>query len=551
MFWWEDGFNPEEKKGNDTNKIRIKADDMGENFLLHRIENSACQLCGLITPDNLTAVVLGDAGRVNSAITFYDLETGIVKKRVHVENRSGFMALSDDGEVLAVGVLKTDKIMIFHVESGDFLALLEGSRGLGFFGQLQFLKGSINQLVEFRVTEMHKSTPKKSLIRLWDLGFRTHPSSGERIAKDGTSLPESNQDKDQIQVNENENDDEDEVSVKCWEKVIEGNGSYVIKEVNVKSQIEENSAPTSNSQGVFLNIEKQAMIDFMSLRDGSSIRQWSCPLPPKLRETASNSSTSTKKKSSVASSDSWGSKLVVSSSGEYIAVGHFGRCSVMNSLTGELIGEVFSPIENDTYPMIPLGFVGPEESQLVCRINFDRVLVIGSWKFLEISSDSSSITTNNNITIPGKTNKTVSGKSTGSSKVSNSNTAGSKVASAATATMISLNHKRKVAASFVIRDVGGTISDACALSRDGKYLICWPYGFLEIYSLNAMMTAASRKSRRAIKLELIKLRSLREQGRASRKEENGVDRKSRDDSMIQSFVEMDNSNIFQYTLSFL
>ena len=104
-FWWEDTYDPNLKVDTSV-KTRIPTDNTGEAFLKHRILTSSSQLSGLITPNGALSIVLGDSGRIHSAATVYSNGTGDVVRTILVESKSGFMDLSSDGEILAVGLLK-------------------------------------------------------------------------------------------------------------------------------------------------------------------------------------------------------------------------------------------------------------------------------------------------------------------------------------------------------------------------------------------------------------------------------------------------------------
>ncbi len=104
-FWWEETYDPNLKVDTSV-KTRIPTDNTGETFLKHRILTSSSQLSGLISPNGALSIVLGDSGRIHSAVTVYSNTTGEVVRTILVESKSGFMDLSSDGEILAVGVLK-------------------------------------------------------------------------------------------------------------------------------------------------------------------------------------------------------------------------------------------------------------------------------------------------------------------------------------------------------------------------------------------------------------------------------------------------------------
>ena len=111
-FWWEETYDPNLKVDTSV-KTRIPTDNTGETFLKHRILTSSSQLSGLISPNGALSIVLGDSGRIHSAVTVYSNATGEVVRTILVESKSGFMDLSSDGEILAVGVLKEVSTVLY------------------------------------------------------------------------------------------------------------------------------------------------------------------------------------------------------------------------------------------------------------------------------------------------------------------------------------------------------------------------------------------------------------------------------------------------------
>ena len=116
----------------------------------------------------------------------------------------------------------------------------------------------------------------------------------------------------------------------------------------------------------------------------------------------------------------WTAKCLMSSRGHLVAVSQFGCCSILDPVTGKVKTVVHSPIEGDKYPLMPLAFCNDDEA-LVCRINYDRILILYSL----VDPDT----------------------------------------------------------CVTLKNVGGTISDATAVTADGKRLVCWPYGSIEVITI--------------------------------------------------------------------
>ena len=66
---------------------------------------------------------------------------------------------------------------------------------------------------------------------------------------------------------------------------------------------------------------------------------------------------------------------------------------------------------------------------------------------------------------------------------------------------------------MMIKNLGGTISDATLITPDRKKLICWPFGSIEIYDLQGMINGMDRKILRACRWQIIYLRELMRMGR--------------------------------------
>jgi hypothetical protein len=68
--------------------------------------------------------------------------------------------------------------MIIDFETGDLLINLKGNHKNGNFGQLVFMDDR-NLLLELRVVASDNRGPKKSVCRLWHLGFNNNKESND------------------------------------------------------------------------------------------------------------------------------------------------------------------------------------------------------------------------------------------------------------------------------------------------------------------------------------------------------------------------------------
>jgi hypothetical protein len=152
----------------------------------------------------------------------------------------------------------------------------------------------------------------------------------------------------------------------------------------------------------------------------------------------------------------WTAKSVASSNLAYLAVSHFGSCSIYDVSTGDIIAEVISPDDtSEMYPLTPVAFFGKEDEWLLLRINQERILTLCNWRNSAVDM-------------------------------------------------------------ICISNVGGTISDnAIKLSPDEKFLVCWPFGYLELYDFTSIKKRLLSKVSLKLKWECILVRQLILQERAS------------------------------------
>jgi hypothetical protein len=394
-FWWEEGYDESQQVATSKTNIRIEYDAEGEQFEITKFSTALNHMDSVFFHHDNTIVSLRHQRSRSASIALYSCsaESGLIPHTIYdIGDNSGYIALSHDDKILAVGVLKEDLVMIFDVMNGDLLVNVTGGSKLGYWGHLQFMPGNHNNtLVEVRTTSMDKQGKvKETVVRTWDLGFRPSETAS------------------------NSDDDEDEETVKVWEIKRRGQVSCIRHE-----------------NTMICAAELLQKLEWLDPSNGSILRQLSFT--------------------------NWLSKPVISSNGLYVATAHFGICLIHAILTGEVVGKIVCPQNDSNYPLIPIQFVN-DDSYLILRITQERALIISSW-----------------CSSPPVT--------------------------------------------VFIHHVGGTISDkSIRVSPDEKYLICWPYGVMELYDLEAMINVLTKKLRRHNRMEFILMRSLMDQNRATLKD---------------------------------
>lgn len=375
----------------------------GNSFAIENIKTDLHQLDGLfMNTKPSTFLLLNEPGKgnfqKNSSVTIYSLtKHGMEKEKSFlVGDRSGFFSLSSDDAILAVGVLKEDTVQIYQMDTEELLVNLKGGQRVGFFGELKFLPDVLNNsLMECRVTEMSKGRPTQCLLRMWDLGFRPRREPTE---SDSDS-------------------DADEEENKLWEKKLAGEITYT---------------PCQGSSCI------------ITTRTASNTVEWQDLVRGKVQRV-------------VKTGKKWSSKSVLSASGAYVAVSHFGACQVFDVITGDVVAEIISPDEtSEMYPLSPVIFFGKEDEWLLLRINQERILVLCNWR-------------------------------------------------------------QSVLDMISISNVGGTISDSSIMiSPDEQFIVSWPFGYLELYDFSSMKEKLFRNIAVRLKWECVFVRQLLLQERVTR-----------------------------------
>ena len=372
----------------------------GRDFIIDKCRTNLHQLDGLFMKTHPSSfLLLNEPGQGhfqnNSSVSVYLMSPdGLVKERsFEVCDRAGFFSLSDDGTLLAVGVLKDDIVRIYDMNSGELLLNFAGGQKWGYMGSLQFYQDATkNKLAECRVVDMEMGRPAHSVLRMWELG----------------NLPNNDS------TDSDRDSDVDDVEAKSWENHMQGEVSFAVVE-----------------DGVVTTHTKSNCLEWLHLDNGSV---------HKIVETG----------------ESWTSKTIVSSLQRYVAVSHFGCCCIYDLQTGIVAGKVITSKDlTDAYPLTPIKFFGKADEWLLLRNNSERIVVLCNWRL-------------------------------------------------------------SVHDMVTFTNVGGTISDNCImLSPDEEYLVCWPFGYLEIYNFFEMKRKLFSKVSIRLKWECISLRELLLQQRAS------------------------------------
>lgn len=395
--WWEDGYDRDTAAGNLKNTGDVKFfsgyDSDGKDCIIETLKTDLHQLDGLFLNNKpSTFLLLNEPGKgnfqKNSSVTEYEVtESGFVKNRsFQVGDHAGYFSISNDDSILAIGILKEDTIQIYQLNTGELLVNVDGGRKNGFFGELHFLPDALNtSLLECRIVEMQKGRATQTLLRMWDLGFRP-----KREPTDSDS-----------------DSDADEEETKTWEKKFSG-------EITTK--------PCED--------------DILVSRAALNCIEWL-------------ESSRAKPLAVVKTGEKWTSKTVVSPNKSFVAVSHFGFCSIYDVKKRELLKKVKSPDDSSAmYPLTPISFLGTNDELLLLRINQERMIILCNWRH----SDTDMV---------------------------------------------------------VLSNVGGTISDgSLKVSRDENFLVSIPFGFLEAYNFAHIKKLLNKKALRRLKLECVLLREL-------------------------------------------
>ena len=415
-FWWEEGYklqSPNDSGSSSGTPHRCKHQEIlyGEAFLKDTIKDTSNTLMCIISEDGELLITLIDAGKaLGSTVDVYQISTQppVLLRTIVVDEKCGYLALSSCQSLLAVGMLKEDKTLIIDFQTGELLVNLNGGCKSGYFGSLHFSKENRNIFFEQRITRQTSAGPQQSVYRLWDLGFKETTGCGDE-------------------------EDEDEVETKLWEHSLRGSLT-----MNVASS---SSSSSSSSSGATAAVAALTPLVYMTHEQSKQLQSIDF---------------STGKVSKVLKFGRWTSKGVLSTHNKHMmAVAHFGDVSIIDLLgsTGfEIIKTIQSPIADDKYPLVPLSFIYDRGYEfLVCRINYDRTLIIYS-----VQDPSMYI---------------------------------------------------------MVKNLGGTISDSTVITPDGKKLICWPFGCIEIYDLQSMVNHVTKRISIANKWQILYLREMFRLGR--------------------------------------
>lgn len=344
-FWWEDGFDASKVKADEeAGKVLREGraatfDGKGRTFRVHNLVKTGFHhLDGhFFNQNGAKFMMLNNEGRQKFTISIFEVRATTTPpgfetveiKTMETEKNSGFLSISNDDSMVAVGILKEDSISIVEIESEDLLINMSGGRKTGYWGNLQFPapkkeSKSNNLFVELRVLKMQKSNPVDSVLRVWDLGFADAEKEHDRNRE------------------EDEDEDEDEEERIVWQYNLSGKCHYVVC-----------------SNFIIVTCEEEKTIEWLDKATGRLLNMMNV--------------------------GQWLSKPVLSASGVLFAVAHIGSCTVRTCATGEVIATLRSPEEKDIYPVVPVRFMD-NDTLLAARIDLSMTFLLSS-----ISSPSSSV----------------------------------------------------------------------------------------------------------------------------------------------------------------
>jgi hypothetical protein len=464
MFWWEEGYNASQAAActaaTEVERRPRASDGDGSGFLVRSVETKVHHLQALFHPKQQWLISLDDCTRQDTRVRIWSVLTGERIREFEVQHNSGYMAVSGDGTMLAIAAVKEDTINIYEIETGDLLLELEGGRRTGFWGTISFAPGS-NALVEMRSIDFVRGVSKRNVMRFWSLGFsdRRDPLGDNRTPSlwglDPLSMGLMDLSIANTAAGSNGsklNLDEEEVEEKLWEIEI------------AKGPIYTTYHPYKNT--ILTSSEDLRGVTSYNCQDGTSIRfsptasqAKASGSPPSKAATAASKQQIQKQKQDqgtsasggISNKEQWCSKVVFSSDYSMFALGRHGFCTIHSALTDEVLETVV--VKDAVFPVVPLGFIDSDRL-IVLRMNLDRSIFVCDWR----------------------------------------------------------SEPRN---QLILRRFGGTTSDACVISPDKKWLVCWPHSEIEFFDLFKVQQAFYKKQSRLLRVQLVITRSLVSSNRAS------------------------------------
>lgn len=401
-FWWEDGYVAGANEITREKDRSKRPDGVGTAYLVQNTETKAHHLDAKWNRKLRQLITLDGVGKQDTRIRVRSATDGSILNEFEVHCKSGFIAVSGDGAMVAVAVLKEDTIEIYELSSGDLLLSLDGRRKEGFWGSLVFLPGS-NRLIELRSIEYARGVSKRNIMRCWDLGFsnRRDPTGDDRTVNawvagaDATNATSC----------DGPDVDDDEVEVMRWE-------IQMWKGPNAISY-------NWRDDHIIASSEEERKVCAFAASTGICNRDRTI------------------------SQGQFCAKTILSTDGSVFALSHTGSCSVRDVHTNKVMSVIEMP--DVPFPVTPLAFLR-NDRLLLLRINLDRYLIVCDWR----------------------------------------------------------NPKD----ILILKEAGGTTTDACAVSPDEKTLACWPHGFIEYYSMDAIIDAFLNKVPRMKRYTMVAMRKL-------------------------------------------
>jgi WD40 repeat protein len=335
-FWWEEGYTGEPGPEEEKERAR-RPDGTGLAYLLTNVKTDVHHLYAVYNPKLKQLITLDGCGKQDTRIRVWDSADATKIKEFPVHCKSGYIAVSGDGLMVAVAVLKEDTVDIYELSTGDLLLSLDGGRREGFWGALKFMAGS-NGLVELRSIEYARGLSKRNVLRCWDLGFanRADPTGEERIhsmwaspVSAGVSASSTCED----------DDNDDGVEEKKWEiEMWKGPNHFTYRRDN---------------NMIVASSEDERKVCSFEARTGNCHPD------------------------TAISDGKFCAKIVFSSDHSVFALSHSGSCSIRDASTNAVVSVIDMP--DVPFPVTPLAFL-QKDRLLLLRINLDRHLLLCDWR---------------------------------------------------------------------------------------------------------------------------------------------------------------------------
>ena len=326
-FWWEQtDYKPNEQVNTEV-RNHVIYDEDGDNVLLDKLITDIHHLDScIINNDNL--LTINDCGKKHFTLNLYQYnDNKIICNDIHeCTVNGGYISSSKsqnhDNKLISLGIVKTDNIEIIDYNNNKDLLINLSSNQNGLFGVSEFIDNNSNNLfLELRILKQHLGKPSLSVLRLWHLGFKETNNNNNNNG-------------------EEEEDDDDEIEKIVWQ--IE----------NIKGIV--HFCSNFYKEEIILAHEDRKInnIEFINKNNGMITRS--------------------------ISTNEWSGRVLYSKNGDSFAVTSFGKICIYDSITGNIMNTINSPITNDVYPIVPISFL--DNDIIITRINYDRTLILTNLK---------------------------------------------------------------------------------------------------------------------------------------------------------------------------